>query len=324
MWRLEDSRAGEIAMAALSVIEMACWDIMGKALDVPVHRLMDRPVRQSIKAYENGWYTVERTSEEFHRAARSVVEYGYRALKLDPFGTALNEIGEPESREAIGLVEAVRDAIGPVSELFIEAHGRFPPKVAIRIVKELAPYRPGWLEEPVGPENPNLLAQVSQGCDIPIASGERVHTRLDFRELFEKRAVDIVRPDITMCGGIAETRRIAAWAEAYGMLVAPHNVGGPISTAASLQVVALVPNFKAQGHFNDFAESWIKGAVPGNPEVIDGYFAIPTNPGLGVTVDPGIIEQHPRKRVHFDLNAEKWHFRQAVVEDVDVAVSKQA
>ncbi|HEY5273979.1 MAG TPA: mandelate racemase/muconate lactonizing enzyme family protein [Acidimicrobiales bacterium] len=315
MWRIEYSRAGEIAMAALSVIEMACWDIMGKALDLPVYRLMGGPVRDTIKAYANGWYTVERTPEEFHAAARLVVAKGYRALKLDPFGTARYEPDQSELRTAIGLVEAVRDAIGPDAELYVEAHGRFTPKAAIQIARELAPYRPGWLEEPVPPENPSLLAEVTRATEVPIASGERVHTRLDFRELFERRAVDIVQPDITMCGGISETLHIAAWAEAYGMLVAPHNVGGPISTAAALQVAALVPNFKAQEHFNDFAESWIQDLIPGNPAVIDGFFALPTNPGLGVSVDPAALDEHPRKAVHFNLHAEQWHLRRALIDE---------
>jgi galactonate dehydratase len=314
MWQVEYSRAGEVAMSALSVIEMACWDIVGKALGQPVYRLLGGPVRDRIKAYANGWYTVERTPDEFHRAAAQVIDRGYRALKLDPFGAARYELDTDELRTAISLVEAVRDAIGPDCELFVEAHGRFTPKVAIQIARELAPFRPGWLEEPVPPENPALLAEVARACDIPIASGERVHTRFDFRELFERRGVDIVQPDITMCGGISETLHIAAWAEAYGILLAPHNVGGPISTAAALQVAAVVPNFKAQEHFNDFAESWVKDVVPGNPEVVDGYFDLPSGVGLGVTVDPGLLDEHPRRAVYFDLGAADWHFRQALVE----------
>lgn len=314
MWRIEYSRAGEVAMSALSVIEMACWDIVGKALGQPVHRLMGGPVRDRIKAYANGWYTVERTPEEFHRAAQLVVEKGYQALKVDPFGAARYELDSRELHTAISLVEAVRDAIGPDAELLIEAHGRFTPKMAIQIARELAPYRPGWLEEPVPPENPKLLAEVTQACEVPVASGERVHTRFDFRELIECRGVDVLQPDITMCGGISETLHIAAWAEAYGILLAPHNVGGPISTAASLQVASLVPNFKIQEHFNDFAESWVKDVIPGNPEVIDGYFDVPQGVGLGVTVDPGLIEEHPRRAVHFNLHAEEWHLRKALVD----------
>lgn len=324
MWRIEYSRAGEVAMSALSVIEMACWDIMGKSLGVPVHRLMGGPIRDRVKAYANGWYTVERTPEEFHRAALTVVDRGYRALKLDPFGAARYELEPAELVRAVALVEAVRDAIGPEAELLIEAHGRFTPKSAIRIARELAPFDPGWLEEPTPPENPASLAEVTRACDVPVASGERVHTRLDFRELFERRAVDIVQPDVTMCGGIAETVRIAAWAEAYDILLAPHNVGGPISTAASLQVAAVVPNFKIQEHFNDFAESWVKELMPGNPEVVDGYFAIPTAPGLGVSVDPALLEQHPRKAVHFNLHAEEWHLRKALVDPAPASASPSA
>ena len=114
-----------------------------------------------------------------------------------------------------------------------------------------------------------------------------------------------------MCGGIAETRRIAAWAESYYVLVAPHNVGGPVSTAAALHLAATTPNFKIQEHFNDFAESYVKAAAPGNPEVVDGAFALPEGAGLGVAIDEDVILEHPRRTIHFDLFADDWHLRQA-------------
>src|SRR5438132_4843438 len=311
MWRREYARAGQIAMSALAVLEIACWDIVGKALGQPVYRLLGGAVRDRIPAYANGWYTVERTPEEFQHAARRAVEKGYRALKLDPFGAGTWELEPEERRRALELVEAIRDAVGPEVELLIEMHGRFTPAQAVSIARDLEPFRPSWIEEPVPPENIPALKKVSDRVAIPVASGERIHARDEFRELFELQAADVVQPDLTMCGGIAETRRIAAWAEAYYMLVAPHNVGGPVSTAAALHLAAATPNFKIQEHFNDFGESYVKDAAPGNPEVVDGCFSLPQGPGLGVAIDEDVIREHPRREIHFDLFAEDWHLRQA-------------
>jgi galactonate dehydratase len=314
MWRGEYARAGEIAMSALAVIETACWDIMGKALGQSVYRLLGGPVRDRIKAYANGWYTVERTPDEFHAAARAVVERGYRALKLDPFGAGTYELEPHERTHALALVEAVRDAVGPDVEILIEMHGRFTPTAAISISRELERFDPSWIEEPVPPENLRALAKVAERVTIPIATGERIHVRHEFRELFELQAADVIQPDLTMCGGIAETRKLAATAETYYVLVAPHNVGGPVSTAAALHLAACTPNFKIQEHFNDFTEAYVKEAAPGNPEVVDGFFALPEGPGLGIELNEDVIEEHPRREIHFDLFREDWHLRSAETE----------
>ena len=312
MYRHDFSRVGEIGMSAIASIEVACWDILGKALGQPVYRLLGGAVRDRIKAYANGWYTVERTPEEFHRAARKVVERGYRALKLDPFGAGFYELERKERLRAIALVEAVRDAIGPEAELLVEMHGRFNPVTAVQIAREMEPFAPSWVEEPVPPENLAALKKASEQITIPVATGERIHTRHDYRQLFELQAADIIQPDITHFGGLLETKKLAAWADTYYMLVAPHNVGGPVSTAAALHFAASTTNFKIQEHFNDFAEEWVKQAAPGNPEVVDGYFALPQGPGLGVTLDEEVVREHPQQRIFFNLFAENWHFRQAL------------
>jgi galactonate dehydratase len=303
------ARADEIAMSGIAVIETACWDIVGKALGQPVYRLLGGPVHERVKAYANGWYTVERTPEEFHVAARRVVERGYRALKLDPFGAGRYELERDELVRSISLVEAVRDAVGPEVDVLVEMHGRFTPAQAVALARELEPFVPGWIEEPVPPENLKALAKVARKVNLPVATGERIHNRLEFRELFELQAADVVQPDPTMCGGILETKKIAAWAESYYVLLAPHNVGGPVSTAACLHLAATVPNFKIQEHFNDFAEEWVKEVAPGNPEVVDGYFALPDGPGLGVTLNEDLVREHPRVEERFDLFAEDWHLR---------------
>lgn len=317
MLRDDFMRAGDIVGAGIALIEMACWDIVGKALNQPVYRLLGGAVRDKIKAYANGWYTVERTPEEFHAAAKRVVAKGYRALKVDPFGAGYYEMEPAEKRRAVSLVEAVRDAVGPDVEILLEMHGRFNPVTAIAMVRELAPFKLGWVEEPVPPENLAALKKAAEGIaayGIPVATGERLHTKHEYRELLERQAADVIQMDLTHFGGLTQTRQLAAWADAYYILVAPHNTGGQVSTAANLHVAATLPNFKIQEYFNDFSEAWVKESAIGLPEVVDGYFALPQGPGLGVTLNEDVIRSHPKQKIHFNLFAEDWHKRQAVKE----------
>jgi galactonate dehydratase len=307
-------RGSDISMSGIAMVEMACWDIVGQALGQPVYRLLGGAVRDRIKAYGNGWYTVERTPEEFHAAAKRAVAKSYRALKFDPFGAGFHELEREEKLRSIALVEAVRDAVGPDIELLIEMHGRFNPATAIELARELAPFKPSWYEEPVPPENLAALKKVADAIaplGVPVATGERLHTTHEYRELFEKQAADVIQPDISHFGGILNTKKLAAWAEAYYILVAPHNVGGTVSTAAALHLAAGTHNFKIQEHFNDFAEPFVKEAAPGLPEVVDGYFSLPTKPGLGVTLNEDVIKEHPRANIHFNLFKEDWQKRQA-------------
>ena len=312
IYREDFGRAGEVVMTGLALLEIACWDIMGKALGQPVYRLLGGAVRDRIKAYANGWYQVERTPEEFHRAARAVVEKGYRGLKFDPFGAGFYELERAEKNRVIELVEAVHDAVGPDVDLLIEMHGRFNVVTAVEIARELARFKPAWIEEPVPPENLRALRDVRDAVlplGIPVATGERLHTPFEFRELFELQAADIIQVDITHYGGLLNTKKLAATAETYYMLMAPHNVGGPVSTAAALHLAACTHNFKTQEFFNDFADRHVMDAAPGVPPVVDGYFALPQGPGLGVELDEAVIEASPRQQTHFNLFAEDWHKR---------------
>ncbi|WP_280218592.1 mandelate racemase/muconate lactonizing enzyme family protein [Nocardia neocaledoniensis] len=308
-------RAGEIVMSGIACVEMACWDIVGKALGQPVWRLMGGQVRDRIKAYANGWYTVERTPEEFARVARTVVERGYRALKFDPFGPGQWELEPAERRHCVDLAAAVREAVGREVEILIEMHGRFTPAEAIRIAGMLddADVEPTWLEEPVPPANLAALRQVKAHTRIPIATGERIHDRGEFSELFADGSVDVIQPDIGHLGGLSETRKLAATAETHYTLIAPHNVGGPVLTAANLHLAACTPNFKIQEHFNDFADEHVKNVAPGCPAVVDGYFALPTAPGLGVELDLDFVAAHPVTGAFFDLYRDGWEKRDAAV-----------
>jgi galactonate dehydratase len=310
--REDFAQINEVAMTVLALIEIACWDIVGKALNQPVYRLLGGAVRDRVKAYANGWYTVERTPEEFHAAARRVTARGYRALKFDPFGAGVYELDRAEKNRAVALVEAVRDAVGPEVEILIEMHARFNPATAIEIAYALGPYNPGWFEEPIPPENIAALKKVSEAVaplGVPVATGEHLHSPHDCRPVLELHAADILQPDLTHFGGLLTTKKLAAWAEAYYVLMAPHNVGGPVSTTAALHLAAGTPNFKILEHFNDFAEDYVRASASGAPEVVDGYFALPSGPGLGVTLNEDVIRAYPRRNIHFNLFAEDWHKR---------------
>jgi galactonate dehydratase len=154
---------------------------------------------------------------------------------------------------------------------------------------------------------------VAAHTDIPIATGERMHTRYDYRELFESQAADIIQTDITHSGGLLEAKKLAGAAETHYLLMAPHNVGGPISTAANLHLAATTVNFKIQEYFNDFADPFVAECEPGLPEVVDGYFPLPTAPGLGISLDRDAIAAHPRQRVNFNLFRSGWELREASV-----------
>ena len=306
------ARVGEVEGSGIALVEIACWDIIGKALNQPVYRLLGGACHEKIKAYANGWYTVERTPEEFHLAAKKVVARGYRALKVDPFGAGFYEMERKEKNLSISLIEAIRDAVGPDVEIMVEMHGRFSPATAIDIAKMLEPFQPSWVEEPVPPDNPEAMAKAAAKINLPIASGERIHTRYEVRRLLELGCLDVLQTDITQSGGLLEGKKCAAMADSYYVTFAPHNVGGPVSTAACLHLSACTTNFKILEHFNDFVDSWVKEAAtgPGYPEVKDGYFPLPGGPGLGVTLNEDLIRAHPKTEVNFNLFKDNWHRRQ--------------
>ena len=310
LFRDDYGRAGEIVATGISVIEIACWDIIGKALNQPVYRLLGGACRDKIKAYANGWYRVERAPEEFHAAAKRVLEKGYRALKFDPFGAGYYELSYEEKLKSVALVEAVRDAVGPDVEILVEMHGRFSPYTAIEIAAELEKFQPSWVEEPVPPDNIAALAKAADKINVPVATGERLHNKYEYRELINLQAADILQPDITQTGGFLETKKIAAMGDMCYMTVAPHNVGGPVSTATALHFATCTTNFKIQEHFNDFSEAWVKEAATGCPEVIDGYFSLPEGPGLGMELNEDLIAEHPYREGSFNLWEDDWHKRE--------------
>lgn len=311
MFRDDYGRVGEICGSAISLVEVACWDIMGKAANLPVYTLLGGAVRDKIKAYANAWYQVPRKPEDFARAAKAAVAKGYLGLKFDPFGAGYYEMERKDRLLCISLVEAVRGAVGPDVELLIEMHGRFSPATAIRISRELELFDPTWVEEPVPPDNLKALQKAAAKINVPVATGERLHHKQEYRELFELQACDIIQPDITECCGLMEVKKIAAMADMYYITVAPHNVGGPVSTATALQLAACTTNFKIQEHFNDFTEPHTRECAIGCPKVTNGYFDLPKGPGLGITLNEEVIKAHPPTEVHFNLFSDDWQKRLA-------------
>ncbi len=315
-WRFhwaEYGRAGEVTQTALAAFDIACHDLMGQALGEPVWRLLGGRFRDRVPAYANGWYQGRRDPQAFARLAGKVVERGYRGLKVDPFGAAAAEIDPRQLGLATEIVAAIRDQVGPDVAIMVEMHGRFTPAAAVRAARALEPYQPEWIEEPVPPYNPAGLRRVRAATWLPIATGERIHVLPEFRELFEHGLVDVVQADLSHFGGFTGLRKLAAWADAYDLLLAPHNVCGPVGTAANVHFAIATGAYKVLEHFNDFADPWIAEVVDGAPRVdpSDGCFPLPTAPGLGVRLDRDAAARHPRTHGYLNLVEEGWELRGA-------------
>jgi galactonate dehydratase len=308
--RAEYDRPGEISQSALASFEVACWDLCGQSLGVPVWKLLGGKFRERVPAYANGWYQAEREPAAIGLLARQVVATGYRAIKLDPFGHASAELPSAERRRAIGIVAAVREAVGPDVEIMIEMHGRFTPSTAAAVARLLEPFDPAWIEEPTPPDNPVAYQSVRAATHLPIATGERAHTMEDIRGFIEGGLVDIVQVDLTHFGGLLAMKRLAGWADAYSLLLAPHNVCGPVGTMANLHFAVATPNYKILEHFNDFADAWVHELVDAPPRIdADGCFVAPTRPGLGLKLDHDVCAKHPRTGGRIKLFEKGWEKR---------------
>jgi galactonate dehydratase len=308
--RAEYGRPGEVTQSALGAFDVACWDLMGQTLGVPVWKLLGGTFRHRVPAYANGWYQAEREPAAIARLARGVVQRGYRALKLDPFGAASAELPAADRRRAEAIVAGVRDAVGPDVQILVEMHGRFTPSTAARVAATLEPYDPEWIEEPVPPENASALAQVRAATRVPIATGERAHTIGDIREIVEHRLADVIQVDLTHFGGFLAMKHLAGWADAHYLLLAPHNVCGPVGTMANVHFAVATPNYKLLEHFNDFADPWVQELVDDPPFVAsDGCFDRPDRPGLGVRLNHDVCRAHPRTGGRLRLFEAGWERR---------------
>jgi galactonate dehydratase len=309
--RAEYGRPGEVTQSALAAFDVACWDLMGQTLGVPVWKLLGGKFRERVPAYANGWYQAEREAGAIADLARKVVARGYRALKLDPFGAASAELPAEDRRRAASIVAAVREAVGSDVQILIEMHGRFTPATAVRVAAMLERYDPEWIEEPVPPENAGALAHVKAATRIPIATGERAHTIADIREFVETGVADVIQVDLTHFGGFLPMKHLAGWADAHYLLLAPHNVCGPVGTMANVHFAVATPNYKVLEHFNDFADPWVFDLVDDAPRVApeDGCFALPDRPGLGVRLNHDVCAAHPPTGGRIKLFEAGWEKR---------------
>lgn len=309
IYRSEYWRAGAVFSTAQGALDMACHDLLARSLGEPVHTLLGGAIAESVPAYGNGWYQVERTPASFAAAARAALDKGFNRLKFDPFGDGDFTIETRELDEALALVGAVRDAIGPDRQLYVEGHGRFGVADAIRVARALEPFKPGWLEEPVPPENVDALREVTMATSIPIAAGERWFSRHAFRRPLEIGAVRIAQPDIGHAGGLTEVRKIAVMADTAFVPVAFHNAASPLMTAAGIHLGSTLRNFMVLESFDEFMEPHVRAAFLGRPMLVDGAFQVPTGPGFGVEIDEDVFAEHPPRSAVLDFWAKGWERR---------------
>ncbi len=288
---LDFGSPGEVVMTGLALVEMACWDILGKKANLPVYQLIGGKVHDKIPAYANGWYTGQRTPEAFAAAAQKVTAKGYLGLKFDPFGNGNLELSRKEFYKSVAIIEAVHSAVGDDVQMYIEMHGRFAPHQAVEIAKAIEKFRPAWIEEPCRPEDLPALRYVMDHTDIPIATGERLYHAQQYRDLFVNRLAHIIQPDLNQCGGLLETKKICSTPETFSIMAAPHNVGGIVTTVATLHMLVGLRNAKVLEHFNDFVDSEVKQSGSPYPEVVDGYFSVPTGPGWGLTLNEEFLTE---------------------------------
>ncbi len=274
-------RTGAVFRTALGAIEAAMLDIKGKALGVPVYDLLGGRYRDRVACYANHWFFGATTPESHAEKAKAAVAMGYRALKWDPFDVADLEMSRAQRHAAIATVEAVRDAVGPDIDLMLDVHGRLNVPTAIAMCRALAPYDLTWIEEPTPPESIDALAEVRAASPVPIAAGERWYEPGRVAEALAKKAVDILQPDVSHAGGLAETKRMAHMAHTHLIPVAPHNPVGPVMNAMTLHLAVAIPNFMI---FETVSMDvpWRKDLVRETLRFEDGHLLATTAPGLGV------------------------------------------
>lgn len=291
-------RGGIVNCSAISGIDQALWDIKGKEVGKPVCELLGGPVRDTLRFYDHlgggsleGMYKTIEPAQFADRLQESLAK-GFTAVKAMPIPVAEPIENVRALKHAAQSVEAMRRAAGDDVDIMIDLHARTTPAAAIQFGRLLVDYNLYWYEEPCWPEHVDGLVEVARALPIPIATGERLVLRPQFREIFEKRACAVIQPDVSHCGGVSEARRIAAMAETYMISVACHNPQGPISTAASIHVGFATPNYLIQ--------EVVRKDVPWREEVLTepinmerGVSRAPTAPGLGIDVDEKEAAKHP-------------------------------
>jgi len=298
LYRQSFWRLGVIGMSGISAIEQALWDIKGKLLGVPVYELLGGQVRDKVRMYTHlGGGDMRSVYETFEVGplidlAQKVIENGYTAVKVVfvPYSEPLEGIGKV--KRFATLMSKLREAVGDAVDIMIDFHGRTYPAMAVRYIQAVEEFSPYFCEEPVPPENVEALLEVRKSVRVPIATGERLVGRHQFRPVFEQRACHVIQPDLCHCGGIWEAKKIAATAEAYQMGVAPHNPLGPIANAVALHFALSTPNFLIQEDMlTDVPWRW--DVVRSSLKTENGYWLPTEAPGLGIEIDEEQARKHP-------------------------------
>ena len=298
---------GSTILTAISGVEIALWDLVGKACGQPLYKLLGGRTKDRLPAYANGWYGGCRTPEQFAEAAAGVIQRGYPGLKFDPFGTAYKDLTDEEMYQAECLVAAVRQKIGDNVKIMVEAHGRLSVSSAIEMGRRLEKYRPAWYEEPVTPNSLDLLKDVKEALRVPIAAGERLYTLPEFFRLTAMRAVDVVQLDIAHCGGLLLSKKIAGMAQAQDMQVSPHCSVGPVALCAALHFDWSTSNAAIQENFAEYDAPWRNDLVCGWNPIQRGEFVLPEKPGLGIELNQTLFAKHPyRKNAFPSLWDKEW------------------
>jgi galactonate dehydratase len=285
------ARRGSLELyCAVSGIEQALWDIVGKLCGQPVYNLLGGRYRNRIRVYANGWSYGLKEPADYARAAERVVAQGWTALKLDPLPAPWRTYIPKEHEEhAVAVVRAVREAVGPGVDILIDFHRRLAPMHAIRLGRRLAEFGLYWIEESCAAEYPRELAEVRRALGVPTVIGEATYTKTGFRPLLESGAADILNPDVACVGGILELKEIAAMAEPYLVAVSPHNYNSTvIALAATVHASATMPNFVITEYFLPLVEFGER--VSPNPlKPKNGYIELPARPGLGVDIEEAAL-----------------------------------
>jgi galactonate dehydratase len=288
---------GSVINSAISGIEHALWDIKGKALGVPVYQLLGGNCRDRIRVYQSPHGTSPEALAD--DAVRLIEKYRYTAVKISPHGPGSD--AQPQNavtRQAATRIAAVRKAVGEDIDIAVDPHAKiFEPNRAIAMAEAIRPFHPLFFEEPLRPENVDALAKVAAHTDVPIATGEMLYTKFEFRELLIKQAADIIQPDICCAGGILECKKIAGMAEAFYVNVAPHNPMGPIATAVNVHLAAAIPNFLILEYHPD-DEGPRRDLIDEPMQLKDGYLELPSRPGLGIELNEDALPKYPYRTWH--------------------------
>ena len=285
-------RCGPVLMSAISAVEVALWDILGKSLNVPVYKLLGGKTNEKVRIYVNGWFAGAKTPEEFGEKAKIAVQRGVTAMKWDPFGKTYMDISNKDLDTALKCVAAVRDAVGNEVDLLIEGHGRFNVATGIKIAKELEQFKPMLFEEPVPPDNLAALKAVRDKSPVAISAGERLYNLRQYKDMFDLRAADYIQPDISHAGGLMELKKISALADMHYTGFAPHNPSGPVANAATLQLAGCCTNFCIlEIMYSDVP--WRADVTNEELKYEDGYIYVPDKPGIGIEINEEACLAHP-------------------------------